>query len=139
MPKLSAVVNKGRHVMEYPLASGAAFTEGAAVVLTAGELGECGADPALILGFALHDAGALPHTSRCLVAVAKADTTYFLEGTAAPTAANIGASFGIAKDPGGQWIVDLADVTATRVRVEDVDLSRGLFEVSIIQANRQLG
>lgn len=135
--KVPAFCNVGRCIREYDLASGQTFLEGAAVVLANGEVSECSADPATVLGFALHDAGADPFNTKILVAVAKAHSTFFIEGDRAPTAADIGDVYGIAKDVDGIWHLDTTDTSNTRVEVVDVDLVRGLFEVEILAANRQ--
>lgn len=130
--------NIGHRIRQYPLADGAEFTEGAAVVLTTGEVDECGADPALILGFALHDAGADPDPSAILVALADANATFIMQGTSAPALTDVGVQYGIAKHADGQWIVDKTDVVAVRVIVEKVYLDREQFEVRVLPANRQL-
>jgi hypothetical protein len=136
--KIQAFRNKGGGVMEYPLAGGAAYIEGAAVVLTGGNAVECGADPAKILGFAAHDAGAMPNTTKILVEVARPGGTFFMAGSRAPLETDKGVAYGIAKDGDGVWHVDATDTVNTRVMVEDVDLVRGLWEVSVLDANRQL-
>lgn len=138
MAKTAAFPNKGRRVKEYALAEGAAFLMGAAVVVAAGEADEAGADPAAIAGFALHDAGAMPHVDRVLIAKAEDGSTFFMEGDRAPTQADIGESYGLIKDADGIWIVDTTEETVTPAFIEDVDLTRGLFEVSIPAEYRQL-
>lgn len=138
MAKQAAFANTNESIREYKLPSGAAYLEGAATVLVSGEAAECGADPAAILGFAMHDAGALPNTDRMLVSVAMPDTTFFMEGTRAPLATDVGVKYGIAKDSDGIWIVDCTDTTATRVVVEKVDTTRNFFEVRVLNANRQI-
>lgn len=138
MAKVPAIPNQGREIREYILEGTAAFREGAAVVLVDGELEECGADPALIVGFALHDAGALPLTDRCLVAKATDKATFFMEGDSDPVLADTGVEYGIAKDGDGDWYVNTADTVETRVVVEDVDTTRNLYEVRVLAANRQL-
>lgn len=135
----SVYPNIGHRIRQYPLADGAEFIEGALVVLTAGEVDECGADPALILGTALHDAGADPDPSVLLVALADANATFVMQGTSAPALTDIGVEYGVAKHADGHWIVDKTDVVAPRVVVEKVYLSRAEFEVRVLPANRQLG
>lgn len=139
MAKLAATPNKGRQLRQYPIATGQTFVEGALVVLVAGELQECGADPATILGFAMHDAGAEPDTDLCLVALATAESTFWVEGDNDPVAADIGVAYGVAKDADGQWYLDGTDITATRARVEDIDTEWNLYEIRFLAANRQLG
>lgn len=133
-----AICNKGRQVREYPIAAGQTFVEGAAVLHVDGEIEECGADPAAILGFALHDAGVDPDPSIVLVALAGPESTFFLAGSSAPLATDVGVDYGIAKHADGEWIVDKTDVLEPRLHVESVDLTRGLFEVRVLGANRQL-
>lgn len=129
--------NTNENIREYTLAGGAAYVEGAAVVLTGGNAVECGADPAVILGFATHDAGALPNTTRMLVSVANPNTTFFAEGTRAPLASDVGVAYGLAKDADGIWHIDFTDTVNTRIRIEKVDLTRNLSEFIVIAANRQ--
>lgn len=136
--KIPIFANTGEEIREYPLPTAAAYVEGAAVVLTSAEAAECGADPALILGFAMHDAGALPNATRVLVSLAQAKTTFLGQGSRAPLVSDVGVAYGIAKDADGIWHVDCTDTTATRVRIEKVDLSRGFFEFIVLAANRQL-
>jgi hypothetical protein len=143
MAKVPAIPNQGREIREYILDAVAAFREGAATVLVGGELEECGVDPALIMGFALHAAGADPLTDRCLVAKATDKATFFLEGNRAPLATDVGVEYGISKDADGDWFVDTAKNAgvagaALRVIVEDVDTTRNLYEVRVLAANRQL-
>lgn len=140
MPKFAAYPNIRKVIREYPLATGAAFKEGALVVLTAGEADECGVDPANILGVALHDAGADPNKGSVLVAVATPESTFAMEGTVAPTAGDVGLERGVAKDADGIWVVDMAETTNTRVVIEKVHLDAvpDRFEVRVLAANRQI-
>lgn len=140
MPKFPVYPNTGRFIRRYPLAAAQTFKEGAAVVLDAnGDVTECGADPALILGFAAHDAGADPDTTQCLVYVAKPDSTFVMMCTSDPVQADEGDSYGVVKDGDAIWLVDRTDTTNLRVKVEKVYLDRKQAEVSVLQATRQLG
>lgn len=139
MASTAAFPNVGREIREYSLAAAQDFPEGAAVVLASGLCQECGADPALVLGFALHAAGADPNTSKVLVALARGQSTFWIAGTTAPLAAHVGGAYGLAVDGDGDWVLDISDTTATRARVVDIDTTRNLFEISILAANRQLG
>lgn len=124
--------------MEYPLPNGAAYEIGAAVVLVSGQCAECGADPALIQGFSAHPAGVMPNPSRILVEVARPGATFFITGSRAPLDTDVGAQYGISKDADGIWYLDAAKSgAAARLYVEDVDLARAFFEVSVLDANRQ--
>lgn len=139
MAKMTGFPNKGTRIREYPLAAAQSFKEGSCVVLANGAVSECGADPAAILGLACHDAGAEPNTSRILVWIAEADTTFFMAASSAPVVADEGDQYGLAKDGDGIWHVDKTEAVNTRVVVETADVSRGLLEVKILPANRQLG
>jgi hypothetical protein len=138
MPAFAAYPNIRKVVRRYPLASGASFLEGAFVVLAAGEVDECGADPAAILGTALHDSGADPDTGDMLVALATPESTFVLQGTSAPVAADEGVEYGIAKDGDGIWVVDKTETVNTRVVVEKVYVDREQFEVRVLAANSQI-
>jgi hypothetical protein len=138
MPALAARPNLRKTIRSYPLADAAAFLEGAAVLLTAGEVDEAGADPAAILGFALHDAGADPDPGEILVALALEGATFVLQGTSAPVAADEGVEYGLVKDGDGIWVVDKTETVNTRVFVEKVFEDREEFEVRVLAANRQL-
>lgn len=130
--------NLRKVIRERPLNAAATFTEGALVVTTAGVLNECGADPALILGCALHDAGADPDPTVCLVALATAESTFIMQGNVAPVAADVGASYGITKDADGIWHVDKTKLAAAfRVVVERIYPEREQYEVRVLAANRQ--
>lgn len=140
MAKFPAYPNLGRHIRKYPLAAGASFLEGALVLLDAnGDVAECGADPALILGVALHDAGADPHVSEMLVAVARADSTFVFQGSADPVQADEGDAYGVVKDGDGIWTLDKGEAVNTRLRIEKVYIDRKQYECVILAANRQLG
>lgn len=138
MPAFPAYPNLRKVIRRYPLATGQTFLEGAAVVLAAGAVSECGADPAAILGFALHDAGADPDTDEILVALASGESTFAMQGTSAPVAGDIGAEYGIVKDADGVWVVDKAETVNTRVVVEKIFTDRAQFEVRVLAANQQL-
>jgi hypothetical protein len=139
MPRMPAVAQESRSIREYTLAGGQTFITGAAVLLNAGVVQECGVDPASILGFALHPAGTMPHTTRVLVAIADKDSTYWLEGNVAPVAADVGAIYGITRDADLVWHVDKTKVGANaRVRVVSIDTTRNAYEVKVLAANIQL-
>lgn len=138
MPAFAAYPNIRKVIRRYPLATGASFLEGALVVAAAGEVDECGADPAAILGVALHDAGADPDTAEVLVALATGESTFVMQGSSAPVAADEGVEYGVAKDGDGIWIVDKTETVNTRVVVEKVYLDREQFEVRVLAANRQI-
>ena len=141
---LPAIPNKGRRIRRFPLESSATYVEGAVILLDAnGELVEAGADPAVILGFAAHDAVLTeldPDPGFALVFVAYPDSTFFLEGLADPIPGDVGESRDVGVDGNGVALVDDAS-GASRLRIEDIYLKgvgpTGFFEVSVLAANRQ--
>jgi len=144
MAYLPAIPNEGRIVRRYPLASGETPLEGGAVYLVTGEITVCGADPATILGFAAHDyPGALeidPYNGDMLVYVAGPDSTFWMQASTTPTDYSyVGTAYGVAHEATTEvTYVDITDTTNTCVTVEDVDLTRGLVLVSILDSVRQL-
>ena len=139
--RLPAIAQRNRTVREFPLDSAATFVHGAAALVDTadGEVVEAGTDPALILGFAEHDAAADPLTTIVLVAVALPTSTFLIEASAALVASDVGKSYGLTKDgTSGVWFLDKAKTGASaRALVEEVDLTRALAEISILQTNRQ--
>lgn len=141
---LPAIPNTGRRIRRFPLESAASYVEGAVVLLDGnGEIIEAGADPAVILGFAAHDAVLLeldPDPGFALVFVAYPDSTFFLEGLSDPIATDVGESRDVGVDGNGVALVDTAS-GAARLRIEDFYLKgegpEGFFEVSVLAANRQ--
>ncbi len=141
---LPAIPNTGRRIRRFPLESAATYVEGAPVLLDAnGELVEAGADPAVILGFAAHDAVLVeldPDPGFALVFVAYPDSTFFLEGLSDPVPTAVGESRDVGVDGDGVALLDDAS-GAPRLRVEDIYLKgdgpEGFFEVSVLAANRQ--
>lgn len=138
MAKRPAFPNKGRRIKGYGTGAAQSFLEGAVVLIAAGLVTEAAADPAAIAGFAAHAAGADPDPTKQLIYMAGEGSTFFIEGDRAPAITDIGVNYGLVKDADGIWIVDTTEVANTRITVEDVDLTRGLYEVTIIPANRQL-
>ena len=141
---LPAIPNKGRRIRRFPLESSATYVEGAVILLDAnGELVEAGADPAVILGFAAHDAVLTeldPDPGFALVFVAYPDSTFFLEGLADPIPGDVGESRDLGVDGNGVALLDTAS-GAARLLIEDIYLKgvgpTGFFEVSVLAANRQ--
>jgi hypothetical protein len=147
-----AIPNRGRHIRERTLADAADFVAGAAVTTTAGEIDESGANPAAILGFAAepteYEGGQDFNPGQRLVYVAESNSTFWISGgednagivLVEPLQAHIGDTFGLTKHAGtGIWYLDLdkAD-TNQRAIVEDIDPDRNLFEIRILDANREL-
>lgn len=114
--------------MDFPEAAAQTFKKGAPLVLTVGYLNECGADPALIIGFATRDGqdGTAAGDKTQTVELASPDTVF--EGNigdgsdAAVTAAtDRGKAYGIAKrSADGKWYVDNSDTSNKRVMVLDL-------------------
>ena len=137
MAAMAARPNLRKTIRRYPLAAAQTFLEGALVVLANGEVSECGADPAAILGVALHDAGADPDTDEILVALATPEATFVMQGSSAPVAADEGDEYGVVKDGDGIWTVDKTETVNTRLTVEKVYTDRAEFEVRFLAANCQ--
>lgn len=136
---LPAIPNKGRRIRRFPLEAAQTYVEGAPVLLNAtGEVIEAGADPATILGFAAHDAvmDFDPDEGFALVFVAYPVSTFWLQGLSDPVAADVGDQRELGIDADGVALVDDTAV-APRFLIENVDLTRNLFEVSVLAANRQ--
>lgn len=121
--------NEAYRFVTYPVKANETFKKGAAVLLNAdGEVEECGADPALVLGFATADVGQYAwqkdtlETVKPSVPVALADQTFrgTLEGTY-DADGHIGVDFGLVKDATGYWTVDETDETNVRVILIGVD------------------
>lgn len=139
MPRMPAIPNTGRHIREYPKAAAATFVEGRRLALTAGEVATTTGD---VLGFALHDSGADPDPSVVLVAVAKADSTFWVQGTRAPLLTDEGKVFDFVEDADGITIIETAAPAATpapsMVTVEKVDLARNMYEIRVNDLSRQI-
>lgn len=137
---LPCIPNKGRRIRSFPVDAAATFVEGAPVLIdTDGELIEAGADPAVILGFAAEPAVAAnlaPSTER-LVYVAYPDSTFWMEGTSGPAVADVGDLYELGVDGNGVARLDKTAQVANRLKIEDIDLTRNLYEVSVLAANRQ--
>lgn len=142
MPAFPATPAFGPESPAIQLTEGAAqsFKLGAAVVLDASKLvTECGADPALIYGFAGHPATkGLPATVD-IVFKAWEGQKFWMAGSSAFVYADNGKQYGITKDANGIWIVDRAKTGASeRIYIHYVDLERQLALVTVIAANRQV-
>jgi hypothetical protein len=96
------------------------------------------------LGIAAHDyptALALdPYDGDMLIYVAGPGSTFWMTGSTTPTTyAAVGEDYGVAHEAVTKiTYVDLADTSNIVVQVEDVDLTRGLYLVSIKDSVRQI-
>lgn len=134
----------------------AVFKRGAPVVATAGEIDECGANPALILGVANEDALSGPghepaNSSKVLqvtgldyrTSITMADRQTIFVGelvngddvTIAPADADREAEYGITK-PASGWAVDKGNAN-DRVHVVDIDIDNKLVYFKFLVANCQ--
>lgn len=129
-------------IAEYPIASGQTIALRNMVQRNAaGEVIKLtGVDPTPILGFAQsgNETGEIVYANNCLVALAKGDVLFAMRCSRDPTQADVGDAFGLIENADGEWQVDFADVTATRVTVEQVLVDRKLALVKVLEAHRQI-
>lgn len=141
--------------MQY--ATGQVFLKGALVVDNVnGEIVECGADPASILGVSLEACDSKPgyglpnqaqvtvvtgRSQEVSVAIADRDTQFSGRGVnggtdpVVPLLTHIGEKYGVAK-VGNDWVIDFADAVNTRLQITDVDLNGGnVFLFKFLEAN----
>ncbi len=139
MAALPAVPHKGRAVGRFAIKTNETLVEGEAVVFDTGQIAACGADPATVLGFMAHANDLLfdPDPGYGLVYLAKAGSTFWLEGDNDPVEGDIGVQYGIAGN-GDVATVDGTETTTKVVTVEDIDLTLLRYEVSIIASVRNL-
>lgn len=124
---------------EQPLAAAQTFKRGALVLFDANEdIAETGADPALILGVAAHDAAVTDFETIMHVFKASEGQKFWGSGDNDPTKADINQQYGVTKDADGVWHIDGTKTGATaRTYIHDVDLDRKLYKFSVLAANRQ--
>lgn len=141
------------HIREKVVATGAAFEEGALLLVDANGLyAECGADPAAIAAVAESAFGAdtsgFVRTGKkefppgyMQASLVANEQPFHAEYVGTLPAAN-GGSYGVVRDTDGKWKVDFADVTATRVklvnRLTDSPENRNRVEVVFLAANVQI-
>jgi hypothetical protein len=107
----------------FPVAAAQTFSNGDLVYLASGDLTDCGADPAVILGIAREDNAASALGTRRLVEIIMPGQQYqanlrlaadtFTENT------DNGAIYDIVQTGAGNWEVDKSASAAARVRVLD--------------------
>ncbi len=105
-----------------------------------------GVDPTNILGIAI-SANVSParmpsaqviEPTRILVDHFSDDSVAMMDGTRAPLTTDENKDYGISLAADGSWVVNLANITTARVRVVDVDLTRGKFFCILLAAHRQM-
>lgn len=140
---IPAIPDEGRHIRRFPLASGETPEEGQSVELnTSGEVVAGAADPSSLLGFMAsinpNDMTFDPYEGDVLVYVARGDSTFWISGSSDPTDDDdIGTQYGLDLGTGDVAILDLTDTTNLVFVVEEVDLDRLLYKVSVLDAVRQ--
>lgn len=142
-------------VMAY--ATGQTFKAGALLVKNAaGEVVECGADPAAVEGVAAQGAGTglgydLPNASQTVVVTGRAqevsvyladdEQEFWIRGVnggtdpVLPLLTHIGEQYGTAK-VGNDWVLDIAEVTAKVFEITDIEPSTNRFLVKFLDAVR---
>lgn len=133
--------NAAPRVQVLAYTTGQTFKAGALVVITAaGEVSECGADPAAVYGVALQGAGTgpgydLPNSSvttvvtgraqEVSVLVANRSTEFYARGVnggtdpVLPLQTHIDEQYGVAK-VGNDWVIDFAETVAKVVEIVDI-------------------
>ena len=133
------------HIRYMPVTAAQTFITGALVTITlgVGTVGECGADPATILGIAMAPAsiglattGSIYGGTQIPVYILQPDTVCFMASATTPVqATHQFVLYGIEKTT--NWRVDTTDVANTRVTVVDISntpLQEG-FYVKFLAAN----
>jgi len=138
--------------------TGQTFLKGAIVVPDAatGRIIEAAANPASITGIALEAPGSKPgfqvNFDAAVVArtgtvqevsVAKANRITIFSGRmvnggtdpVTPVQADLGTAYGVLKTGAGEWVVNQADTTTTRVRVIDIDIDNKIVFFRFLEAN----
>lgn len=139
-----------------PLAA-QAIVNGSLVVLTAGLLNLCGANPASILGVALQAIDTNPgfnlpyqsqttvitgRSSKIPVALARGITIFTCRGVnggtdpVIPVQTDVGVSYDVV-NTAGIWNLNTASTANARVTVVDIDVAERIFYVRFVAANVQ--
>lgn len=143
-------------VQRIAYATGQVFKKGALVVDDVnGQIVECGADPASILGVALEAAGSGPgyemanastiafvtgRLQEVSIAIADRDTQFKGRGVnggtdpVIPLQTHVGEKYGVAK-VGDDWVIDFADAVATRIQITDILPETNEFLFKFLEAN----
>ena|SRR5436190_404319 len=147
-------------VTTLPYTAGQAFIKGAVLTYdTAGNAGnviEAGANPATIAGVALEAPASKPGFSVNFdstvvartgavtkVSFAKANRITMFSGRmvnggtdpVTPATTDVGIAYGILKTGAGEWVVNQADTTTTRVRIVAIDATLFLVIFRFLEAN----
>jgi len=118
------------------------FVKGDLVVVdvAVGDFDVCGADPALIAGWATgpKTGGFVTAEGKMPVEIIGADVAYVMTAAGTLVATSLGKKFGVVKTAAGKWEVDIADTTATRVVITSIlDLAAKRVEVHFLAATLQ--
>lgn len=142
-------------VLSVAYTTGQTFKKGAIVIyVAAGTVSEAGADPALVCGIALEDAGSKPgfdaansptvitgRVQEVSIAVADRHTIFSMRGENAgviqtPLQTNIDEVYGVVK-VGNDWVLDLSETVATVFEVVDIDVDNRIFFCKFMESRIQ--
>jgi hypothetical protein len=141
------------NVQALRVTAGQTFKKYALVVDTAaGTISECGADPASVLGVSMQGAFTGPGNNNadspvvvtgqsveCSVCIADRSAIFSCRGVnggtdpVTPAITNIGEVYGVAK-VADDWVLDLAETTATVCEVVDIDIDNKIVLVKFREA-----
>lgn len=144
---------------QYPYTAGQVFLKGAVLIFDAGgnqgNVIEAAANPNNIVAVAEEAAGSRPGNqlsfdssvvartgSITIVNAAVANRVTIFSGRGVnggtdpvvPAQTNVGVSYGILKTGAGEWVVNVADVVNTRVKVVDIDTTLNLFLFKFLES-----
>lgn len=147
------------NIISYKFDSAETFKLGALVVDAAdGEIVECGADPASVLGVALEAANSRPggtgipfnpsyttggQKAEVSVAIADRNAVFSCRGKngatdpTTPAVTDIGEQFGVVK-VSDDWVLDLSDTVNVVCEVVDIDIDNKIYFVKFLEARLAL-
>lgn len=143
-PATPGAPHANREVRQYTLQAAQTFLLGAAVVADGSQnIGECGANPASILGFAAEPAGLDPEggpsSTKILVYIATELAKFWISCVNAAAYTDTNTQIGLTKGSDGIWQADQTKTGVNaRVYVHQADVTRNLLLVSVLAANRQV-
>lgn len=137
--------------------TGQTFQKGAlVVVVAAGTISECGADPATVFGVALEPAGSRPgfdigHSPSVVtgrrqeVSVLRANRTTIFSGRMRdpgppvvdpmpPVQTRITETYGVVNLGSSEWVIDFSDITNNVVEILDIDISNNIFFFKFLES-----